>query len=153
MSSRQSIILSFVLLLVVLPLRAQQIRFNEVVSSNSIHFDEDGDSPDWFELHNYGNESLSLAGWTVSDKADQPEKWTFPNISIAANSYLLLWASDKDRKSFGLPQTLISEGDEFRYITPTQAVSTQWTSLDFDDTSWDQGKTGFGYGDGTTPPL
>ena len=49
--------------------------------SNSNFIDEDGDSPDWFELFNYGNQSISLKNWTVSDKDDNPEKWTFPDIS------------------------------------------------------------------------
>lgn len=39
---------------------AQDIRINEVVSSNSEHFDEDGDTPDWIELHNFGSTPVSL---------------------------------------------------------------------------------------------
>ena len=45
----------------------QTVRINEAVSSNSNFIDEDGDSPDWFELYNYGNQSISLKNWTVSD--------------------------------------------------------------------------------------
>ena len=30
--------------------QAQTIRINEAVSSNSIFFDEDGDTPDWLEF-------------------------------------------------------------------------------------------------------
>ncbi|GIR72642.1 MAG: hypothetical protein CM15mP75_1540 [Flammeovirgaceae bacterium] len=30
-----------------------------------------------FELYNYGNQSISLKNWTVSDKDDNPKKWTF----------------------------------------------------------------------------
>ena len=33
---------------------SQDIRINELVASNSIFLDEDGDSPDWIELYNYG---------------------------------------------------------------------------------------------------
>ena len=36
---------------------SQSIRINEAVSSNSNLIDEDGDSPDWFELYNYGNQT------------------------------------------------------------------------------------------------
>lgn len=40
--------------------RAQTVRINEVVSSNSLYSDEDGDTPDWLELHNYGKEEVSI---------------------------------------------------------------------------------------------
>ena len=33
--------------------KAQTVRINEVVSSNSVYIDEDGDTPDWLEIHNY----------------------------------------------------------------------------------------------------
>ena len=33
---------------------SQTVRINEVVSSNSTYFDEDGDTPDWIELFNFG---------------------------------------------------------------------------------------------------
>jgi hypothetical protein len=48
-------------------LNAQSIRINEAVSSNSVYFDQDGDSPDWFELHNYRTQNVSLENWTISD--------------------------------------------------------------------------------------
>ena len=127
---------------------AQQVRINEAISSNSIFIDEDGDSPDWFELYNYGNESISLKNWSVSDKDDNPKKWIFPDISINANDYLLVWASGKDRGNSNTFRTLINWGDEFRYIIPDNQTSNNWKNLDFDDDNWQTGNSGFGYGDG-----
>ena len=127
---------------------AQQVRINEAISSNSIFIDEDGDSPDWFELYNYGNESISLKNWSVSDKDDNPKKWIFPDISINANDYLLVWASGKDRGNSNTFRTLINWGDEFRYIIPDSQTSNNWKNLDFDDDNWQTGNSGFGYGDG-----
>jgi len=127
---------------------AQQVRINEAISSNSIFIDEDGDSPDWFELYNYGNESISLKNWSVSDKDDNPKKWIFPDISINANDYLLVWASGKDRGNSYTFRTLINWGDEFRYIIPDSQTSNNWKNLDFDDDNWQTGNSGFGYGDG-----
>ena len=46
---------------------SQSIRINEVSSSNTLFFDEDGDSPDWIELHNYGGSEISLNQWTLTD--------------------------------------------------------------------------------------
>ena len=80
--------------LLILPITSfsQSIRINEAVSSNSNFIDEDGDSPDWFELYNYGNQSVSLKNWTVSDKDDNPEKWTFPDISIDPDEIITSFA-------------------------------------------------------------
>ena len=57
---------------------AQTVRINEVVSSNSVYIDEDGDTPDWLELHNYGSQDISINGWFLSDDANDLEKWSFP---------------------------------------------------------------------------
>lgn len=60
-------IFSFLLLGLVInfSLIAQDIRINEVVSSNSEYFDEDGDAPNWLELHNFGVTPVSLLNWGV----------------------------------------------------------------------------------------
>ncbi len=137
-------------------LNAQDIRFNEVVSSNISIFDEDGDTPDWLELHNYGTENIALNGWTLSDRKDQPNKWTFPNTTLNADDYLQIWASNKDKTNLSIVRTLISEGDIFRYFVPNQEVFPFWNTLQFDDTTWDEGPSGFGYNDDddatTVPP-
>ncbi|NJC27567.1 CotH kinase family protein [Neolewinella antarctica] len=72
-----------------------QIRLNEAVNSNSQFEDEDGDTPDWFELRNLGSEQ-NLAGWTLSDDADKPQKWTITGLVIPAGGYQMIWASGKD---------------------------------------------------------
>ena len=99
-------------------LNAQSIRINEAVSSNSVYFDQDGDSPDWFELHNYGTQNVSLENWTISDDLETPDMWAFPAITLAPGNYLLLWASGKDRNFNTYSRTLINQGDFFKYIIP-----------------------------------
>ena len=79
-------------ILLVTTLSAQTIRINEVSSSNSIYYDEDGDTPDWIEIHNFGSQTISLNNWTLSDDILDLDKWTFPNISLLSEQYLLLWA-------------------------------------------------------------
>ena len=76
-------------------LTAQDIRINEVVSSNSVYMDEDGDTPDWLEIHNFGTEDVSINGWSLSDDVDGVTKWTFPNITLTPDEYMILWASSK----------------------------------------------------------
>lgn len=127
------------------------VRFNEAVASNSSLDDEDGDSPDWFELYNTTSEAIDLSGWTLSDDNDEPNMWTLPSLTLEAGGYLKIWASDKDKKNTGVHRTLVSNDDLFRYsiIEP----STDWKELSFNDSSWQQGRGGFGYGDGDDTTL
>ena len=128
--------------------QAQSIRINEVVSSNINYLDEDRESPDWIELYNAGTEDVSLEGYFISDKSSNPTKWKFPNIEIKSDEYLVVWASQKDRDFTINWKGLVTQGDEFKYLVPQQAVDPNWTNLDFDDSSWANGNSGFGYDDG-----
>ncbi|MGY8925342.1 MAG: lamin tail domain-containing protein, partial [Flavobacteriales bacterium] len=127
---------------------AQTIRINEVSSSNSLYFDEDGDTPDWIELYNFGSQTISLNNWTLSDDIQDLGKWAFPNLSLTPESYILLWASSKDRPNLSYFTTLINQGDIFQYLIPTSEPNPNWKNLDFDDSNWLQGGSGFGYDDG-----
>jgi len=140
----------FLLLFVLLTnynLKAQTVRINEVVSSNSVYTDEDGDNPDWLEIYNFGNQEVPLNGWSLSDDIDGNTKWTFPDITIGSNEYILLWASGKDRATINYPRTLISQGDEFKYLIPNSEPNFNWNELSFNDSNWSLGFSGFGYAD------
>jgi len=77
---------------------AQDIAINEVLSSNEATVsDEDGAFEDWIEIYNYGTTTVNLNGYGLSDQIDNPFKWVFPNIELAAKEYIIVWASDKNR--------------------------------------------------------
>lgn len=57
----------------------------------------DGEYPDWIELYNDSNDPLSLNGYGLSDSVALPLKWTFPEIVMAPKSYLVVFASGKDK--------------------------------------------------------
>ncbi len=59
--------------------------------------DEDGDDVDWIELHNPSVRDVRLLGWGLSDDRDRPFKWTFPDVVLPARSFLLVYASEKNR--------------------------------------------------------
>lgn len=65
--------------------------------------DDDGDKSDWIELFNSASQPASLAGWRLTDNALKPAKWTFPAVTLQANSFLLLYASGKNRTNAGAP--------------------------------------------------
>ena len=114
-------------------INAQSVRINEVSASNSIYFDEDGDTPDWIEIYNYGSQTVSMNNWGLSDDVLELDKWTFPNVSLAPESYLLLWASSKDRPNISYATTLINQGDNFKYLIPSSEPNANWMNLDFDE--------------------
>lgn len=74
-----------------------------MASNSTTITDEDGDYPDWIELINTTNQSINLNGYGLSDNSDEPFKWVIPEITLDPKSYLLIWASGKDRREPGSP--------------------------------------------------
>ncbi len=73
---------------------------NEFMADNKTGLvDADGDYSDWIELYNRGSQPINLSGWFLSDDSRQLQKWAFPNISLGAGQYLLVFASGKDRQA------------------------------------------------------
>lgn len=79
-----------------------QVVINEYCSTTTTFFDEDNDNSDWVELYNASSEDVNLEGWHLSDKEDNLALWTFPNVSLPAKSFLLVFCSDKNK-------TIVSE--------------------------------------------
>ncbi|PYK01825.1 MAG: hypothetical protein DME23_03230 [Verrucomicrobia bacterium] len=78
---------------------AQSIVINEMMTANSrTLLDENGDSPDWIELYNPGAAPVRLTGYGLSDDPALPFKWTFRDATIEPGSFLLVFASGKDRQ-------------------------------------------------------
>ncbi len=78
--------------------------------------DEDGGHPDWIELHNPSNESVNIAGWTLTDDASFPGKWFLPETEIPGGGYLVVFASGKDRRRCSVPPHTnfrLSRGGEY----------------------------------------
>ncbi len=90
------------------------IIINEFLASNKTGLrDEDGDRRDWLELKNTGSQTVSLDGWSLTDDTTNPEKWVFPAIDIAPQSFVVVFASGKNRKGTTLHANfkLSSSGD------------------------------------------
>src|SRR5690606_33116635 len=77
---------------------------NEIMSSNSSTItDGDGDHSDWIEIYNDSEHPVNLDGFGLSDSEGNPFKWVFPDVSIQSGDYLLIWASNKNRRVPGAP--------------------------------------------------
>jgi hypothetical protein len=104
-----------------------QVVINEVLASNTtINEDEDGTYQDWVELYNLGAAAVNLNGYGLTDDATLPHKWTFPNVSIGAGQYLLVWCDDKNRAVAGEPLhtnwKISSSGEMIELTSPANAV-------------------------------
>lgn len=94
---------------------------NEMMASNTRTIaDEDGDFEDWIELANTGTEAIDLADFGLSDNPASPFKWRLPAVTMAPGTFLLVWASGKDRTDPGSPLHTnygISAGGEVLVLT------------------------------------
>jgi len=98
---------------------------NEIMAGNvSAVADQNGEYDDWVELYNGNNFSLNLNGYHLSDNENELSKWTFPNVTIAANGYLIVWCDTAGNSQTGLHTTYrLSADQEEVYLTdPTNTV-------------------------------
>lgn len=73
-------------------------RLNELMASGqAVVADEDGQFPDWVEIYNPDGAELNLTGWHLTDDPAKPAKWIFPQTTVPAGGYLLVFCSEKDR--------------------------------------------------------
>ena len=70
---------------------------NEVVSSNRHSLiDPAAGSPDWIELYNASDSAINLAGYGLSDNVRKLYKYTFPDVTIEAGEYLIVYAAENN---------------------------------------------------------
>ncbi len=71
------------------------LSINEFMASNdSTITDEFDEYDDWVEIHNYGDQPLGLGGLYLTDNPDIPTKWSFPDTTIPADGFLLVWTDN-----------------------------------------------------------
>ena len=109
--------------LAVLPAHAQ-FRISEFMAANSSTLaDEDGAFEDWIEIHNTSPTNASLAGWHLTDAAGNLTKWTFPATNLPPGGYLVVFASNKDRRTPGgrlhTNFKLSADGEFLALVDPT----------------------------------
>ncbi len=72
-----------------------QLYVNELMAANATTItDENGEYDDWLELFNAGHEPISVAGFTLTDDPQRPDKWVLPDTSITAAGFLVVWADE-----------------------------------------------------------
>ena len=75
------------------------IRINEFLAVNDSGLDdEDRDEVDWIEIYNAGMNTVNLEGWYLTDNVNDLTKWAFPEVMLAPDTYLVVFASGKNRR-------------------------------------------------------
>ncbi len=125
---------------------------NEICASSITTLkDEDGEYPDWIELHNTSDKAIDLSNYALSDDPDSLVKWRFPQGSvIEAGGYYVVYASGKDRAGAngGWPHAsfkLRSEGETV-ILSDIQGRMLDLVTYDLleADTSWGRNQEGNG---------
>ena len=56
-----------------------QVTLTEFMATgNTVIADEDGDYPDWIEVHNGGTNAVNLDGWFLTDNVDRAHQMAIP---------------------------------------------------------------------------
>lgn len=91
---------------------ASPVRINELLKFNEYSIrDFYGDRSPWVELYNSSANSISLGNYCLSDDAENPFKWRFPEVSIDAGEYKVIFLSGNEtsdgelHSSFSLSRT------------------------------------------------
>lgn len=103
---------------------------SEILTSNTLGLkDEDGQTSEWIELFNAGTNTQSLLGWSLTDDPGHTARWTFPSTNLPAGSYLVVFASGKNRALPGLPLhtdfRLSSKGGYLALLQPGGSTETE----------------------------
>ena len=119
-------------------LLAGDIVMTEFMARNDgAHRDGDGVSSDWIELLNASNQAVDLAGYHLTDNANELAKWPFPSRVLGPGETMVVFASGQDRNDYvdaaGHLHTNFSlrgDGEFLGLIAPDNSIASSFGSID-----------------------
>ena len=79
-------------------IKYDKLYISEIMPKNTYTIQDNYDEySDYIEIYNGHNNKINLEGYHLSDIEYETDKWTFPSIEIEANSYLIVYATGKDK--------------------------------------------------------
>lgn len=83
---------------------------NELLQENKHSLtDQDGDQTGWVELYNRSSQPVSLLGYALSTRLDNPAMWLFPDVTIEPGQYLLVFLSGKPHSGSELHASILPD--------------------------------------------
>jgi hypothetical protein len=142
----------FLTLILLLGLNVQsQVFINEYSAANYSGIDfQTGPGTayeDWIEFYNAGSSAVNLAGYYLTDKLTNLQKWQFPaGVTIPANGFLVVLASSENafmnnyqNTNFKLTQT---KGSEYIILSNTSGIIVDSIKLNYaNQTNHSRGRT------------
>jgi len=84
------------------------------VAGGGALLDADGNESGWIELSNPTDHPVSMCGFSLTDDPDHLDKWSFPDVSIEASGFLIVFTSGEDRSGEELHTNFeLSQAGEF----------------------------------------
>lgn len=128
------------------------VLINEVMASSATY--ENGHAYDWIEIVNTGKKTEDLSGWHISDKANQPELFTFPKgTKLKSGAYLTVFCTDdadhgKETKDTFYAPFKISSSGETLFLTDSEGNQVQVLPIpkQYGNVSWGKAYQGEEYG-------
>jgi hypothetical protein len=100
---------------------AGSVVINELMTDNvRTARDPSGQYDDWIEFYNNSSSAFDLDGCLLSDDSTKLTKWVFPDTSLAAGQYLIVWA-DADTEQAGL---------HANFVLPKSGVAVVFSDAD-----------------------
>ncbi|MGH7943992.1 MAG: CotH kinase family protein [Opitutaceae bacterium] len=137
----------------VMGLRAEPLITEFMAANSSTLADEDGTFSDWVEIHNSDATAVNFSGWHLTDSAGNKSKWQMPEVTLAPGGYLLVFASNKDRRDSNTPVhasfALSADGEYLGLIKPDGTVASEYAPKypsQSDDVSFGLPPQGGGFG-------
>lgn len=99
-----------------------------MASNKTVLADDDGSYSDWLEIYNGDETPVSLQGWFLSDNAKKLTKWQIPDVTLEPKSYLIIFASSKDRRDPAKPLHTnfdLSAGGEYLGLVRPDGVTVE----------------------------
>jgi hypothetical protein len=108
------------------------VRISEFMASNKNTLTDDfGDSSDWIEIHNDSPATVNLDGWFLTDNASDLAKWRFPSTNMPPGTFLIVFASGRDRAVSGAPLhtnfKLDAGGEYLALVRPDGTIATEFS--------------------------
>ena len=103
-----------------------------MASNDSTLADGYGEYRDWIELQNVSNSDVDLTDWKflAGEPEEEPDEWVFPEVTLPANAYLVVFASDLNTQDpLGYWHTnfkLTSNGEHLALLDDTGALVHQY---------------------------
>lgn len=101
----------------------------EVMVSNELTPIVNGRCFDYVELRNSSEEPLELAGWCLSDNVEEPERWRFPESTLAPGERLLIACDEDSAASASNTGFSLSAVSERLYLFAPDGTLADFVSL------------------------